>query len=93
MDDCISWLPDEILISILSLLTVKEAIKTSVLSHRWKCLWSFTDTLDFDDPDTTQDIDAEKEKMKIERKKFVKSVNHILKLYEVSTIDKFRVCF
>ena len=93
MDDGISWLPDEILISILSLLTMKEAIKTSVLSHRWKYLWSFTDTLDFDDPDTMQDIDAEKEKMKIKRKKFVKSVNHILKLYEVSTIDKFRVCF
>ena len=60
---------------------MKEAIRTSVLSHRWECFWSFTDTLDFDDPDTMQEIDDRKKKLKTERKKFVKRVNCILKLY------------
>ena len=72
---------------------MKEAIRTSVLSHRWECLWSFTDTLDFDDPDTMQEIDDRKKKLKTERKKFVKRVNRILGLHQASTINKFRVCF
>lgn len=92
-EDLISQLPDEILIFILSPLKMKEAIRTSVLSHRWECLWSFTDTLDFDDPDTMQEIDARKKKLKTERKKFVKRVNRILGLHQASTINKFRVCF
>ncbi|KAM4114711.1 hypothetical protein ACJW30_04G090100 [Castanea mollissima] len=54
LEDRISWLPDEILISILSLLTMKEAIKTSVLLLRWKYLWLFPDTLYFDNPDPGQ---------------------------------------
>ena len=72
---------------------MKEAIRTSVLSHRWECFWSFTDTLDFDDPDTMQEIDDRKKKLKTERKKFVKRVNRILGLHQASTINKFRVCF
>ena len=60
LEDRISWLPDEILIAILSLLTMKEAIKTHVLLLRWKYLWLFPDTLDFDNP--VQDIVGQKKK-------------------------------
>ncbi|KAJ4779496.1 F-box family protein [Rhynchospora pubera] len=38
--DRISALPDEIKISILSQLDVKYAIRTSVLSHSWRHLWT-----------------------------------------------------
>ena len=37
--DVFSRLPDDILVHILLFLSTKEAIRTSVLSKRWKCLW------------------------------------------------------
>ncbi|BBH06774.1 hypothetical protein Prudu_018510 [Prunus dulcis] len=46
--DRISELPDEILVSILSLLSLKEAATTSILSKRWQHLWASTMTLNFD---------------------------------------------
>ena len=87
-------MPDELIVSILSFMTLKEAVRTSVLSHRWKQLWPFfTGSLDFDDPDTFWAIADRKKKMKGERRKFVKRVNHVLKLHQGSNIDQFRVCF
>lgn len=47
-EDLISPLVDDILILIISHLSLKEAITTSVLSHRWRGLWRFTSRLDFD---------------------------------------------
>ncbi|GMY39203.1 F-box protein At4g09920-like [Fagus crenata] len=94
MEDWISQLPDEVLISILSLFTVKEACRTSILSHRWKNLWLFhTRILDFDDPDTMRDLSSKREIANWDRDKFVTRVNHILNLHPALTIDQFRVCF
>ncbi|XP_040369631.1 probable FBD-associated F-box protein At5g38565 isoform X2 [Rosa chinensis] len=49
MVDRISGLPDEILVSILSLLPLKEAQATSILSRRWQYVWAYCTTLNFDD--------------------------------------------
>ncbi|TKW30404.1 hypothetical protein SEVIR_2G034432v4 [Setaria viridis] len=38
--DRISSLPDDILVSILSLMTVREAAMTDCLSTRWRHLWA-----------------------------------------------------
>ncbi|AAG13047.1 Hypothetical protein [Arabidopsis thaliana] len=47
--DSISSLPDVILQENLSLIPTKFAIRTSVLSKRWRHVWSETPSLDFDD--------------------------------------------
>ena len=48
LEDRINILPESILISILSLLTTKQVIKTNVLSKRWAHLWTSVPSLDFD---------------------------------------------
>ena len=49
--DGLTELPDEILEFILSLMTLKEMQRTSVLSRRWRDLWTFvTHNLVFDHP-------------------------------------------
>ncbi|KAI9156166.1 hypothetical protein LWI28_001556 [Acer negundo] len=50
-EDIINRLPDEVLTHILSCLETKEAIKTCVLSSRWKNLWTLIHNLHFDDWD------------------------------------------
>ncbi|KAM7489469.1 hypothetical protein LguiB_026953 [Lonicera macranthoides] len=99
-------LPDEILAYILSFLTLKEAIATSVLSKRWKGLWAFMTHLHFDHKISWLDDDLiiMKEKSASERRivakkleaentdRFVGQVNEILKLQKSPTIEEFRVC-
>ena len=40
-EDIISRMPDDVLSHIISRLEAKDAVKTSVLSSRWKNLWAF----------------------------------------------------
>lgn len=47
--DSISKLPDEVLCHILSFLPTKYAVRTSLLSTRWKYLYASVPSLDFDD--------------------------------------------
>lgn len=50
MEDVISKLPDELLIDILSRLTIKEAASTGIWSSRWRFLWTFfTGSIDNND--------------------------------------------
>ncbi|KAI3464412.1 hypothetical protein Pfo_021075 [Paulownia fortunei] len=44
--DIISKLPDDILISIISFMPIKDGIRTSVLSKRWRNLYNFVSNID-----------------------------------------------
>ncbi|KAG5516746.1 hypothetical protein RHGRI_037473 [Rhododendron griersonianum] len=45
--DRLSELPDHVLVHMLSLLPIREAIQTLVLSRRWKSLWTYVPSLHF----------------------------------------------
>ncbi|KAM7463294.1 hypothetical protein LguiA_031415 [Lonicera macranthoides] len=57
MADRISELPEGILVNIVSLLTIEEAARTSILSHGWKKLWTFSPgSLNFDGSKVLEEI-------------------------------------
>ncbi|XP_062169845.1 F-box/LRR-repeat protein At3g58900-like isoform X2 [Alnus glutinosa] len=99
VEDRISGMPDEILVSILSLVTLKEAGRASVLSRRWQKLWIFVPNLNFDAQERLYYLDDHRcerglERLyRIERTKYVMWVNGVLKLHRAPTIDQFRVSF
>ncbi|AEE33279.1 FBD, F-box and Leucine Rich Repeat domains containing protein [Arabidopsis thaliana] len=45
--DKISQLPDELLVKVLSFLSTKDAVSTSILSMRWKSLWMWLPKLEY----------------------------------------------
>ncbi|CAL1362919.1 unnamed protein product [Linum trigynum] len=93
--DRISELPEGILLSILSLLSLKDAVKTSLLSGGWVNLWkSAVKELDFDAPEIQY---AQSGLIPARRIKFKNWVNRVVRqLMDASSpgqITKFRVSF
>lgn len=76
-------LPDEIVVVILSCLTLKEAVKTSLVSRRWRYLWRFT-TGSFE-------VDCFCNCCETETPEFVRWVDQAVKLHHGPSIEKFIV--
>ncbi|XP_074273930.1 F-box/LRR-repeat protein At4g14103-like [Silene latifolia] len=89
--DRISGLPDELLGHMLSFLPTKCAVSTSILSTRWRYLFTLTDRLSFDDDDASSFANPEGSwEIELARKKcFKKFVYKVLELHQVSFIKKF----
>ncbi|RWR88209.1 F-box-like protein [Cinnamomum micranthum f. kanehirae] len=58
--DYLSVLPDPLLLHILSFLPMKDVIKSSFLSRRWRSLWMYVPTIDFTswwEPEVSKSVD------------------------------------
>ncbi|KAI7994495.1 F-box/FBD/LRR-repeat protein [Camellia lanceoleosa] len=96
MEDQLSALPDETIIAILSLLTMKEAARIGVLSLECKNLWKlFMGSLNFDASNTKACMEQEIETMSLEteRTKYISWVNKVFDLHQGQNIEEFRLCF
>ncbi|KAM5576514.1 F-box/LRR-repeat protein [Rosa sericea] len=94
MMDRISGLPDEILLSILSLLPLKEAQATSILSRRWQDVWAYCTTLNFDDEKNLARLRLyDKQALELEMCRYVNWVDSVLKQHRALNIERFRVYF
>lgn len=80
VQDRISGLPDELLWHMLSFLETKYAVRTCILSTRWKNIWASVPTMDFDQ---TSFHDP---------KKFWAFIDYVLLFRCSSNIKKFRLC-
>ncbi|KAK7313199.1 hypothetical protein VNO77_37712 [Canavalia gladiata] len=81
-EDHISKLPDIMLGRILSFLTVKEAVRTSVLSTRWINIWKLITNIHLDDRWINSNVVSDKEH-------FANIVNKVIGLNESATIENF----
>ncbi|KAL6505996.1 hypothetical protein OROHE_022715 [Orobanche hederae] len=75
----INDLPDEVLTHTISFLSIKEAVRTSILSTRWRYLFTLLSNLEID-----MDIDGK------ERKLFMKFVDRLLYYRDPPSILRFR---
>ncbi|XP_004307296.1 PREDICTED: putative FBD-associated F-box protein At5g56700 isoform X2 [Fragaria vesca subsp. vesca] len=103
LDDRISDSPCEILVNVLSLLPLKEAAGTSVLSRRWRRVWESTMKLNFDASNYVAGTNDQgfvlnfmhlEDKLKDENMdNYVSWVNRVLERHRGSKIRQFRACF
>ncbi|TYH26692.1 hypothetical protein ES288_A02G008900v1 [Gossypium darwinii] len=83
-EDRISSFPDHILCHILSFLPIKEAVRTSIISTKWRCLFSSISTIEFDhcllSGLTDRNVDS-----------FKNFVDRLLKFPDQVSLDCFRL--
>ncbi|XP_024187959.1 putative FBD-associated F-box protein At5g44940 [Rosa chinensis] len=98
MVDRVSALPDDILVSLVSRLPLKEAVATSVLSRRWQNVGLSTMNLRFDAVDGSTDNNFRHYPWKLKeaieywkRWKYIDWVNRVVQQYRGKHIEEFRI--
>ncbi|VAH14981.1 unnamed protein product [Triticum turgidum subsp. durum] len=80
--------PEDIRPVILSLLSLKEVARTSIVSRNWTKLWMHHPNLCFDG---TKDRSTDEDSVKIERAKFIETVNSIIQQHSGTGLNKFSI--
>ncbi|CAK9175524.1 unnamed protein product [Ilex paraguariensis] len=88
-EDRFSNLPNCLIGHILSFLPTKYAVRTSVLSTKWKKMWTLISNLDFDDQQLTLHPPTNNSDQC--KASFMKFVYRVLLLLETSNVNKFRI--
>ncbi|XVF03964.1 hypothetical protein REPUB_Repub05bG0039400 [Reevesia pubescens] len=87
--DRISHLPDAILSHILSFLSTKKAVRTSILSTRWRYLFASVSNLDFELNDRC--LPRQKSLKSSITSSFMNFVDKVLFFHNRTSIEKFRL--
>ncbi|XP_037468106.1 uncharacterized protein LOC119340309 isoform X3 [Triticum dicoccoides] len=80
---------------IMSLLPLKEAVRTSIVSTSWRMLWKFHCNLCFDgpnEPDSDSDDEfAGQDSTKMKRTKFIETVSSVIQQHSGIGVNKFSI--
>ncbi|KAL7582392.1 hypothetical protein Lser_V15G44109 [Lactuca serriola] len=91
--DFISNMPDEILLMILSLMPLKDAVATGILSKRWISLWCNLIHLSIDGGERLEKIMMNPVLHDTVRSMYIKKVNSVIKKHKGPLVQEFRICF
>ncbi|XP_043715385.1 F-box protein At4g22280-like [Telopea speciosissima] len=86
--DKLSNFSDTLLHHILSFLPTKYAVRTCILSKRWKYIWSSVTSLDFDDG--LYNAEPGKKRIRAKVANFINFVDRVL-IQNASSLDKFHL--
>lgn len=86
--DRISALPDALVCHILSFLRTKYAVRTGILSTRWKDMWTCVPNIDFDNG---EDSALERKDAMARTFRFMTFVDHVLFFRGSTEIQKFQL--
>lgn len=86
MKDRSGELSDEIIVFILSFLTMKEAGQMSVLSKRWRYVWADIPILNFDDSNTFDELKFGDKSLELETSWYLRWVNQVVGSYRVQLL-------
>ncbi|XP_042757508.1 FBD-associated F-box protein At5g56370 [Lactuca sativa] len=86
--DLISALPQDIIEKILTLMPMRDALRTSILSKKWRYCWTGIPKLVFDDNLVKQSSNMEEE---IEKYKLINAIFHVLLLHK-GLVSELCIC-
>ncbi|XP_010666585.3 F-box/FBD/LRR-repeat protein At1g13570-like [Beta vulgaris subsp. vulgaris] len=94
-NDGLMELPHDIILSILFFCTMKDVVRTSLVSKKWKTQLLLQDFpwLIFEDPLAMKKIEINPKVARKERSTFVKFVNYVVDQHQGPSIEEFKVVF
>ncbi|XP_022134730.1 F-box/LRR-repeat protein At3g26922-like isoform X2 [Momordica charantia] len=91
--DSISQLPNDILVFILSRLTLEEAARTSTLSHKWRFLWAYIPCLNFDAQKKLRDLQFADGNLESDRRQYARWVSQVINSYKGPNLETLIIRF